>query len=190
MHLLVSELYIYQNVRRNNKKNIMVWFETVIYDSSTATRMNSEELTRYYNTRKIVFPVREANSDHQLFSPHNNIRWCVYISLVLNTSDYATVGRTGGRFPVGDILISKHVKIGPEAHPASNGYGNHPSPPTTLPFFKVKTGKVFAVHSTKAYRGNRGIIPLILELCTLWIWVANCTFQPPYTSEKKSVPIL
>jgi hypothetical protein len=33
-------------------------------------------------------------------------------------------------------------------------------------FFKVKTGKVFPVHSTKAYRGSRGIIPLILKLCT------------------------
>jgi hypothetical protein len=42
------------------------------------------------------------------------------------------------------------------------------SPLTSIYFtvFKVKTGKVFHIHSMKAYRGSRGITPLILKLCT------------------------
>jgi len=31
-------------------------------------------------------------------------------------------------------------------------------------------GKVFPVHTTKAYRGNRGKAPLILNFGTSWIW--------------------
>jgi hypothetical protein len=37
-------------------------------------------------------------------------------------------------------------------------------------------GKVFPVHSIKAYKGRRGISPLILNLGTLWRWVVN--FMP------------
>ena len=37
----------------------------------------------------------------------------------------------------------------------------------------VNQVKVFLVHTTKAYRGSRGIAPLILNLCTKWRWVVN-----------------
>ena len=39
----------------------------------------------------------------------------------------------------------------------------------------IDKGKVVPVHTMKAYRGRRGIGPLILNLSTRWKWVANFT---------------
>jgi len=40
--------------------------------------------------------------------------------------------------------------------------------------------KVLPVHSVKACRGNRGLAPLFLNLCTGWGWVVNFTLRPHY----------
>jgi hypothetical protein len=41
-------------------------------------------------------------------------------------------------------------------------------------------GKAVPVHAVKAYRGTRGIAPLILNLGTRWRWVVNFTPRPLY----------
>ena len=153
-----------------------MWSETVFSDSSTATRTSSEGLTRYYNTRKVVLPVREANSDHQLYSPHYNIRRCVHISLVLNRCwrrvGIATVLKLDGP----EVDSQSEIFSSPNTSRSALRTIQPPlqwvrEPPLTSIYFtfcKVKTGKVFPVHSVKAYRGSRGITPLILKLCTWW----------------------
>ena len=54
---------------------------------------------------------------------------------------------------------------------------------------KVGEGKVFPAHTMKAYRGNRSIAPLILNLSTSWKWVVISTSQPLYHWERTLAPI-
>ena len=39
-------------------------------------------------------------------------------------------------------------------------------------------GKALPVYSMKAYRGNRGAAPLMLNLGTVWRWEVNVAPQP------------
>ena len=49
---------------------------------------------------------------------------------------------------------------------------------------KKSKGKYFPVHVMKAYRGSRGIFPLILHLSARWKWVFKFTPRP-FTSGKE-----
>ena len=50
--------------------------------------------------------------------------------------------------------------------------------------FKFKKGEIFPVHSMKAYKGNGGRYPLVLNLGTRWRCVVNFTFRPLYRQKK------
>jgi hypothetical protein len=49
--------------------------------------------------------------------------------------------------------------------------------------------KTFPVHAMKAYRGSRGIDPLILNLVTRLRWVVTFKPRPFYTRERTPVHI-
>ena len=49
-------------------------------------------------------------------------------------------------------------------------------------------GRVAPVHAIKAYRGSRGIAPLILNLGTRWRCVVNFTRRPLYTQQRTPAP--
>jgi len=51
-------------------------------------------------------------------------------------------------------------------------------------------GKSFPVHVMKAYRGRRGISPLILNLSARWKWMFKFTSRPLYFRQRTPVPIL
>jgi len=57
-----------------------------------------------------------------------------------------------------------------------------------LAYFEGK-GKVVSVHAIKAYRGSRGVLPLILNLGTKWRWVVIFTLRAIYFQERTLVPI-
>ena len=51
------------------------------------------------------------------------------------------------------------------------------------------SSKTFHVHAMKAWNGSRGVIPLILNRCTMWKKVVKCTHRPPYLWEITQVPV-
>jgi hypothetical protein len=56
-------------------------------------------------------------------------------------------------------------------HPALSHYA----------MFKVHTtytGKFIPIHSTKEYGRSGGRVPLIINLCTRWVWVVILTPRP------------
>jgi hypothetical protein len=53
----------------------------------------------------------------------------------------------------------------------------------------VGTGKVVLVHAIKAYRGSRGIAPLILNLCTRWKREVDIIPRPLYPWESTPIAV-
>jgi len=51
-------------------------------------------------------------------------------------------------------------------------------------------GKLPPFHSVKAYKGSRGIAPLILNFGKKWKSVVNCTLWSLYPRERTPVPML
>jgi hypothetical protein len=49
--------------------------------------------------------------------------------------------------------------------------------------------EISAVNAMKAYRGSRGVAPLIINLGRRWMWVVKYTPRPLYPLETKEIPV-
>ena len=60
---------------------------------------------------------------------------------------------------------------------------------TKFGMLKLSKSKAVLVHARKAYRGSRGIAPVILNLSAGWRWVVKFMLHPLYPQDRTVVPI-
>jgi hypothetical protein len=86
------------------------------------------------------------------------------------------------------MLTRKQVKLHVCSIPISISTGHSPTCTKSHPIKKVQS-KAFLVQALNAYRGSRGITPLILSLGTRWMSVVNITPRPLYPQERTLLQI-
>jgi hypothetical protein len=89
------------------------------------------------------------------------------------------IPRTDSARPAGKIKVVG----GEESLDTGNGQSNHYNN-TVISKKRQTISKVIPVHPTKAYRGNRGTAPLILNFCSSWWSAVNFTPTPFCIAER------